>query len=123
MVVAFRLVYLWAALLAATSGALVTASLFIAERAPNSGEFLAISLVVSAFFLGLGVVLFGVQRHVAAIADIARRDEGEAARLLATRVNRLVAYLLAGGILLLAVLALATYGILARIDQGFAVFG
>ena len=120
---AFRLVYVSSAILATTSGLLVIASLFIKERAPTSSEFLAISLAVSAFFLGLGAVLFGVQRQVAAIVDIARTDDGEAARRLATPVNRLVAHLLAGGILLLAVLAVATYAILARIDQGFAVFG
>ena len=123
MVIAFRLVYLWAAVLATASGVLVTASLFIAERAPSSGEFLGISLVVSACFLGVGAVLFGVERHVACIADPTSRGDGEGARQLSTQVSRLLAYLLAGGILVMTVLALATYGILARIDQGFAVFG
>jgi len=67
-------------------------------------------------------LFFCVQHHVAAIVAItadARRDQGEAA----PRVHRLVAHLLAGGILLLALLSVATYAILARIDQGFAVFG
>jgi len=35
----------------------------------------------------------------------------------------LLAYLLAGGACLCAVLGIMTYAILARIDQGFAVFG
>jgi hypothetical protein len=48
---------------------------------------------------------------------------GETARELATHVSRLLVYLLAGGALLCAVLGLMTYAILARIDQGFAVFG
>lgn len=71
-------------------------------------------------------LFLGVQRHVAAIVAIAadaRREEGGAARRLVPRVHRLVAHLLAGGILLLALLSVATYAILTRIDQGFAVFG
>jgi hypothetical protein len=35
----------------------------------------------------------------------------------------LLAYLIAGGAFLCAVLGLMTYGSLARIDEGFAVFG
>jgi hypothetical protein len=38
-------------------------------------------------------------------------------------LRRLVAYLVAGGLLVCAVLGLLTHVILARIDQGFAVFG
>jgi hypothetical protein len=123
MLYAFRFVYLCAALLAAAAGLLVIASLFIEDRAPSTYEFLGISLAVSAFFLGMGLVLFGVQRHVTGIADIARLHDGGIARQLATRVDRLVAHLLTGGVLLVAVLAVITYAILARIDQGFAVFG
>ena len=123
MLGAFRLVYVCAALLATAAGLLVTASLFMADRAPTTSQFLAISLAVSAIFLGLGVVLFGVQRHVAGIAEIARRQDGEAAQALTADLSRLMAYLLAGGAFVCAVLGFMVYGIVERIDQGFAVFG
>jgi hypothetical protein len=123
MVGAFRLLYLCAALLASAAGALVIASRFVADRAPQGTEFLGVHLAVGAVFLGVGALLFGIQRHVAGIAALARGQDGEPARELATHVHRLLVYLLAGGALLCAVLGLMTYAILARIDQGFAVFG
>lgn len=49
--------------------------------------------------------------------------KGEAMRALSAHLKRLVAYLVAGGVLLCAVLGITAYGILSRIDQGFAVFG
>jgi hypothetical protein len=123
MVVAFRLLYLCAALLASAAGALVIASLVIPERAPQSSEMLGVHLAVGAVFLGVGVVLLGIQRHVAGIAALVRGQDGEPARELATHVHRLLVYLLVGGAVLCAVLGVMTYAILARIDQGFAVFG
>ncbi len=113
MVIVFRLVYLGAALLAGAAGALVIASRFIADRAPQGTEFLGIHLAVGAV----------LQRHVAGIAALARGRDGEPARELATRVSRLLAYLVAGGALLCVVLGAMTYGIVERIGQGFAVFG
>jgi hypothetical protein len=123
MLILFRLVYLSAALLAFTAGALVTASLFIAERAPTSPQFLGVSLVVSAVFLVGGVLLLGIQHQLAAIAKIARERDAESRRPWLVHVNRLLAYLLGAGAFLGAVLGVMTYAILARIDQGFAVFG
>ncbi len=122
MVLVFRLVYACAALLATAAAALVTASLFIADRAPQSTEFLGISLVVSGAFVGVGVVLFGIQRHGAAVAAAVRGRSGEPTGQAATHLGRLVAYLVAGGLLACALLGILTYVILARIDQGFAVF-
>ena len=123
MVVVFRLLYLCAALLATAAGMLVIASLFIADRAPQSTESLGIHIAVAASFLGVGVLLLGIQRHVAGIAALAYGHDGEPARELATHVSRLLAYLLAGGVLLCVVLGATTYGIVQRIGQGFAVFG
>jgi hypothetical protein len=123
MVVVLRFVYALGAVLATAAAMLVTASLFIAERAPQSTKFLAISLVVSAVFAGVGLVLFGIQRHVAAVAAAARGQGGEPARELAAHLRRLVAYLLAAGAFVGVVLALLNYAILERIGQGFAVFG
>ena len=123
MVVVFRLVYLCAALLSGAAGVLVIASFFIPDRAPQSTAMLGIHLAVSAIFLGVGVLLLGIQRHVAGIAALAYRHDAETAPELAAHLNRLVAYLLAGGAFLCAVLGMMTYGIVTRIDQGFAVFG
>ena len=123
MIVVFRLLYLCAALLATAAGMLVIASFFIADRAPQSAEFIGIHLAVGAVFLGVGVVLLGVQRHVAGITGLACGSDGEQGRELATHVSRLLVYLLVGGAFLCAVLGVMTYAILARIDQGFAVFG
>jgi hypothetical protein len=123
MVPALRLIYVASALLALAAAALVTASLFIASRAPQSTRFLGISLVVSGVFLGVGVVLFGIQRHVAALAAAAHGPGGASAPALATHVRRLSAYLLVAGAFVCLLLALLTYGIVERIDQGFAVFG
>jgi hypothetical protein len=123
MVVVLRFVYTCAALLSMAAGTLVTASFFIARHAPQGTRFLFISLVVSAVFLGASLVLVGIRRHVAAIVAAVRGHDAESARELATQVNRLVAYLLAGGAFVCVVLGSLTYGILQRIGQGFAVFG
>jgi hypothetical protein len=124
MVVVFRLVYLCAALLSSAAGVLVIASFFIPDRAPQGTEFLGIHLAVGAVFLGVGVLLSGIQRHVAGIAALAAHAHaGETAQGFAAHLSRLLAYLLAGGAFLCAVLGAMTYGILERMDQGFAVFG
>jgi hypothetical protein len=124
MVVVFRLVYLCAALLSSAAGVLVIASFFIPDRTPQGTEFLGIHLAVGAVFLGVGVLLLGTQRHVAGIAALAAHgQDAETAHELAAHLNRLLAYLLAGGAFLCAVLGAMTYGILERIDQGLAAFG
>jgi len=124
MVVAFRLVYLCAALLSVAAGALVIASFFIPDRAPQGTEFLGIHLAVGAVFLGVSVLLAGIQRDVAGIAVLAAHGHvGETAQRLAAHLSRLLVYLLAGGAFLCALFGALTYGILERIDQGFAVFG
>jgi hypothetical protein len=73
--------------------------------------------------LGAGLVLFGIQRHVAAIAATARGQGGEPARELATHLRRLVACLLAGGAFVCMALALLAYAVLERIDHELAVLG
>ncbi|NEX21325.1 hypothetical protein G3480_13555 [Thiorhodococcus mannitoliphagus] len=123
MQVVFRAVYVCAALLSISAGVLVVASLFIADRAPQGTAILGIHLTVGIVFLGLGALLFGLQGQVARLAAIVRAQDGETGRELAKPLKGLVAYLLAGGALLGAVLAVMTYAILTRIDQGFAVFG
>ena len=118
----FRLTYACAAFLSFAVAVLIVASLFMAERTPRSMEFLGVSLVVGTVFLAIGVLLTGIRRHVVAIAALPMARDG-AGTTLAFHVSRLLAYLLAGGALLCAVLGALTYGILERIGQGFAVFG
>jgi hypothetical protein len=122
MILMFRLIYACAAFFSIAAAALTVASLFIADRAPRSMEFLGISVVVGAVFLGIGVLLVGIRRHVTAVATlVANRDDF--CSQLTTHTSRLLVYLLLGGAFACAVLGLLTYAILARIDQGFAVFG
>jgi hypothetical protein len=123
LVVVFRVLYIGACLLSIAAGALVIASHFIPERAPQSTDFLGIHLAVSAIFLVVGIVLFGIERHLDGIAAMVLGHDGETARELVTHVNRLLAYLIAGGAFLCTVLGSITYAIMERIDQGFAVFG
>jgi hypothetical protein len=123
MVVVFRLVYFCAALLSSAAGALVILSLFIQDRAPQSTVMLGIHLTVGAIFLGVAVLLLGIQRHVAGVAALGFGHDGERAQDLVGHLNRLLAYLLVGGAFLCAVLGIMAYGILTRIDQGLAVFG
>ena len=123
MVVVFRLVYLCAALVSSAAGALVILSLFIQDRAPQSTVMLGIHLTVGAIFLGVAVLLLGIQRHVAGVAALGYGNDGERAQDLVGHLNRLLAYLLVGGAFLCTALGIMTYAILTRIDQGFAVFG
>jgi hypothetical protein len=122
MILLFRLIHACAAFLSIAVAVLIAASLFIADRTPRSMEFLGIGLVVGAVFVGLGLLLLGVRRHVTAIATLQTSHDATASRL-AIHVSRLLVYLIAGGALLCAVLGLLTYAILERIGQGFAVFG
>jgi hypothetical protein len=57
------------------------------------------------------------------MAAAARDPDGKPARERALHVDRLVAYLLAAGVLACVVLGSLTFAILERIDQGFAAFG
>ena len=118
----FRFLFTAAAMLSVAASLLVTASLFIADRAPRSAEFLVISLLVSAAFLALGLLLAGMLVQVAGIARMAS-DEPTTAALLGRRVARLLMLLAVAGLGLCGLLAVVVYAILARIDQGFAVFG
>jgi hypothetical protein len=118
----FRLLYLCAAFLSMAAGALVVASLFVQDRIPQSTQMLGIHLAVGAVFLGVGVLLLGIRRHAAGIAALARGRHGQTAQELALRVDRLLAYLVAGGAFMCLILGAMTYGILGRIGQGFAVF-
>ena len=71
MILIVRLIYACAAFFSIAAAALTVASLFIAERAPQSMQFLGVSLVVGAIFLGIGVLLSGSFRlRGARLADL-----------------------------------------------------
>lgn len=123
IVLVLRLIYVGSAVLSTAAGALVTASLFIGERAPHGTTVIGISLVVSGVFLVAAIVLAGIQRHVAALAAAARGPGGASAPQMATHVGRLVGYLVVAGACVCVLLAGLTYGIVERIGQGVAVFG
>lgn len=104
-------------------GLLATASLFIAERAPWSARFWTISLVVTAVFLALGLLLRGMEVLSVGIARLCSGPPHENGPELERGVSRLMTLILVGGVCLCGFLAMVTYAILARIDHGFAVFG
>lgn len=119
----FGLLFTTAAALSGAAGLLVTASLFIADRSPRSAEFLGVSLVVSAGLLALGGLLVGIGIEGIGLARASADGRLAAGDRLRPRVTRLLAFLSALGLGFCAVLAHVTYAILARLDQGFAVFG
>lgn len=123
LVVWFRVVFTFAVALCLATCLLVIASLFIADRAPQSTQFWGISLIVSAIFLGLGLLLSAIEAQVVQIARLTADLADQSGILLNRRVFRLLFFLSIGGLSLCGFLAILTYAILARIDQGFAVFG
>ena len=70
-----------------------------------------------------GVLLLGIGRHLAAVGVLAHATQGDRSAELEHRWRRLARHMLGGGLIVLSLLLLITYTILARIDQGFAVFG
>ncbi len=109
--------------LSMAAGLLVTASLFIAERAPQSPTFLWIHLVVSGVFLVLGLLLAGIGLEILGVARIAATAAEPWPSAFRTRLTRLLIFLTVAGLGLCGILAILTHGILSRMDEGFAVFG
>ena len=119
----FALLFTAAAALSVAASILVTASLFISDRGPESTEFLGISLFVSGAFLAIALLLIGIELQVVGVARLATALEGEIAGRLRARVFRLLVFLVIAGLAMCCLLGSMTYAILERIDQGFAVFG
>jgi hypothetical protein len=117
------LTYFSAAAVSLFASLAVTASMLIAERAPQSVQYWTITIAVSLFFIIAGLLLLGIGRHLSALGTLTHSMTDGDGALLKTRWRRLAYYLLLGGMLVLSFLLLATYAILARIDEGFAVFG
>jgi hypothetical protein len=90
MLTSFRLVFLCATLLCLALAGLVTASLFLADRAPQGGQYVWITVSVSGIFIALGMLLFGIQRHVAGIVRWSRRGEPSIPSDIGTHILRLL---------------------------------
>lgn len=120
---AFGLIATVATALSLTAGLLVAVSLFIAERAPQGSWYLALHLIVSGVFLMLGMLLAGITMQVLGLAKIAVSAGSPPMHALNKGIRRLMILLSVVGLGLCAILAILTYGILSRIDEGFAVFG
>lgn len=123
MITLLRLTYFSASAISLVAALLVTASMLIAERAPQSTQFWIITIAVSVFFAAAGLLLLGIGRHLVGIGLLARSTTNDRSAELTRRWHRLAAHMLAGGLIVLCLLLFVTYVILARIDQGFAVFG
>lgn len=123
LVFCFRFVFTLSVVLCLAACFLVTASLFTADRAPQTAQFWGISLIVSAVFLALGLLLRAIATQVVQITCHSDHLTDQNGISLERPVSRLVFLLSIGGMILCAFLAVLTYAILARIDQGFAVFG
>jgi hypothetical protein len=115
-----RAVLLAISALLVVDAALITASLFITDRAPVSRQAFLVSLMVSVLFLALAWLSAGIRRQMTRLGYI-----GEVVADTAFRApfGSLVGHLLVAATLFALFMALLTYAILARIDQNFAVFG
>jgi hypothetical protein len=111
------------ALVAALDATLVFASLLIADRAPVSAQAWTVSLIVIAIFLLIAALCGGIGRQAGRLGALAPAVEGAAATRLRGALAALAVLLLGAALTFGAALLLVGYGILARIDQGFAVFG
>ncbi|MDH5177775.1 MAG: hypothetical protein OEX15_14040, partial [Gammaproteobacteria bacterium] len=78
---------------------------------------------VGLYFAAIGVVLLGIGRHLPAIGLLDKAMTSDESAELKSRWRRLAVHMLLGGLLLLPVLLLITWAVLARIDEGFAIFG
>ncbi|WP_245731146.1 hypothetical protein [Rubrimonas cliftonensis] len=111
-----------AALLCLFSAVMITASLFIADRASRSPEILWISLAVSGVFLAAGLLAVGVQGRMAAIDAIIRHADPARRSDLARHHRAPILFLAGGGAVLCLALAVIVSGDFARIEEGFAVY-
>ena len=120
MLALLRAAFLAISILLVADAALIMASLFITDRAPVSRQAFLVSLFVSALFLGLAWLSAGIRRQMTRMGEVSAASAGNA---IHAPFGSLVGHLLVAAILFALIMALLTYGILARIDQNFAVFG
>jgi hypothetical protein len=118
-----RFTYYSAASLSLFAATMVALSMLMPNRAPVSLQFWIITIGLSLFLAVIGLVLLGVGRHLPAIGVLAQSMTSDDGAVLRSHWRRLATYLLLGGLMLVPVLLLIAWGILARIDEGFALFG
>jgi hypothetical protein len=118
-----RVAYFSAAALSLFAASMVAVSMLIPQRAPQSAQFWIITIGVGLFLAVIGLVLLGVARHLPAIGVLAQSMTSDDGALLRSRWRRLAAHMLLGGLMLVPLLLLIAWAIVARIDQGFALFG
>lgn len=123
LITAFALLFTTAAILSGAAGLLVAASLFIADRSPQSVVSLNIHLFVSGVFLGMSALMIAIEVQVIGLAKSAGALDLVTGQRVRMRITRLLALLGIAGLFLCCLMALITYVIAARIDEGFAVFG
>jgi hypothetical protein len=119
----FGLAFSASAALSLVAGALVFASLFMADRSPVSMSSLYLHTFVSTVFLALGLVLLGIRVQALGLVRVIAAGDPPTSLRLEQRVFRLLLLLSCAATGLCGILAIVAYAILARIDQGFAVFG
>ena len=85
--------------------------------------YLGVHLIVSAVFMAIGLVIAGILVQVLGLVRLASHPDQVDGLKISARLSRLIMLLLISGLFLCFIMTLVTYAILARIDQGFAVFG
>jgi len=96
---------------------------FLAEGPVLASRFTFVSALVGAIFLGLAALLHGVGRHVAALSSDIGTCGGERQQGLHRSLSRLARLLLIAGVALAILLGGINIGVIARIQDGSAVFG
>ncbi len=123
MLTLLRITYFSASALSLFAASMVAVSMLMPNRAPHSVQFWIITIGFGLFLAAIGLALLGVGRHLPAIGLLAQSMTNDAGARLRSRWRRLAAHMLLGGLMLVPVLLLIAWAILARIDQGFALFG
>jgi hypothetical protein len=123
MINLLRVTYYSASALGLLAATMAAVSMLIPARAPQSAQFWIITIGFGLFLALIGLVLLGIGRHLPAIGVLAQAMTSDDGARLRSHWRRLSAHLLLGGLMLVPVLLLIAWAILARIDEGFAIFG
>jgi peptidoglycan/LPS O-acetylase OafA/YrhL len=119
-----RIVYWLAAALGTVAAIAITASMLIAERAPQTAWFWGVTLTVGMFFAGMSLLSLGVAHYLPIIGldTLGHLDERRAGSV-GRGWSRLSIILIIAGSMLCLMLLVCVYAIFERINQGSAVFG
>lgn len=123
LLLAFRAVFFLAAALFFIPAGLLVASLFSAQLAPNSKELVGVSVALSLVFLVFGLLILGIQFRITAIAGLCNDGPGASTDTVHRHLSFLSVYLIVSGCALCLMMAIVTSGIVARLREGYPVFG